>query len=103
MKFIGAVVLVLAFASSVAAAKVGGGEITFSVKDAGPVTFSHDIHVGKLGSNCTECHAELYVTKEKHVKVTMEEMKEGLSCGACHNGEKAFNVEEDCERCHTQQ
>ncbi len=32
----------------------------------------------------------------------MAEMEKGLSCGACHNGKKAFSVaaEKDCSKCH---
>lgn len=92
------VALIMLFAS--AAAKVGGGDILFDVEDAGPVIFSHDAHVTKLGPQCTHCHDSLYLTKEKHVKVAMDEMLEGRSCGACHDGKSAFSVEENCEKCH---
>jgi c(7)-type cytochrome triheme protein len=30
---------------------------------------------------------------------TMDDMEIGQSCGACHNGEKAFGVE-NCDPCH---
>jgi c(7)-type cytochrome triheme protein len=30
----------------------------------------------------------------------MEEMGEGKSCGACHDGSAAFSVEDNCESCH---
>jgi c(7)-type cytochrome triheme protein len=81
--------------------KVGGGDVTFGVKAAGNVTFSHESHVAGAGLKCTDCHAALYVTKEKHKKATMAQMQKGQSCGACHNGKKAFSVKADCGRCHT--
>ncbi|HUL00242.1 MAG TPA: c(7)-type cytochrome triheme domain-containing protein [Nitrospirota bacterium] len=35
-------------------------------------------------------------------KVTMQEMDKGQSCGACHNGQKAFDVKDknNCKKCH---
>jgi c(7)-type cytochrome triheme protein len=30
----------------------------------------------------------------------MEAMESGKSCGACHDGDTAFGVAEDCESCH---
>jgi len=32
--------------------------------------------------------------------VTMEQMEQGASCGACHDGGTAFTVKENCETCH---
>jgi len=29
-------------------------------------------------------------------------MEEGKSCGACHNGTKAFTVADNCDSCHAQ-
>ena len=81
-------------------ATVGGGDITFDVKSAGNVVFSHDNHVGGVGLKCTDCHDSIYVTKEKHKTASMAQMREGESCGACHNGKKAFDVKADCNKCH---
>lgn len=81
-------------------AVVGGGDIVFEEKSAGNVIFSHDSHVGGLGLKCTDCHDSLYVTKEKHKRVTMAQMQKGKSCGACHNGKKAFDVKANCSNCH---
>jgi c(7)-type cytochrome triheme protein len=30
----------------------------------------------------------------------MEQMSEGKSCGACHEGNTAFTVEDNCSTCH---
>jgi c(7)-type cytochrome triheme protein len=91
--------LVLLF-TSVAFSKVGGGDISFEVKGAEKITFSHDSHVGSVGLKCTDCHDSLYVTKEKHKKTTMAQMRQGKSCGSCHNGKKAFDVKDKCGSCH---
>lgn len=87
-------------AAAPAAARVGGGDVPFEVKGAGNVVFSHDRHVGAAGLNCTGCHASLYVTKGKHGTTTMAQMGQGKSCGACHNGKKAFDVKGNCATCH---
>lgn len=87
-------------AASTAFAVVGGGDITFEVTKGGNVTFSHDNHVAGAGLNCTDCHDSLYVTKEKHKAASMSQMQNGKSCGACHNGEKAFDVKANCDNCH---
>jgi c(7)-type cytochrome triheme protein len=81
---------------------IGGGDVLFAVQGAGNVTFSHDAHVAGIGLNCTDCHDQLYVTQEKHIPVTMAQMQEGHSCGACHNGKTAFDVRGNCGNCHAQ-
>lgn len=93
-------ILVFLFFASFVSAKVGGGNVTFEVKSAGNVAFSHDNHVEGVGLICTECHDSLYITKEKHKVVAMTQMQKGKSCGACHNGKKAFDVKENCSNCH---
>ena len=94
-----ATVILLLLASS-GFAKVGGGDVVFPGKQAGKAVFSHDFHVGEAGLSCTECHDRLYVTHKKDKRVTMAEMNKGKSCGACHNGKKAFSVKGECNRCH---
>lgn len=94
--FIGAILLT----ASVGWAAVGGGKITFKVSGAAPVVYSHDYHVGVKMLKCSECHNALFTTRAHHFKVTMAEMQKGRSCGACHNGQRAFDVKENCNRCH---
>jgi c(7)-type cytochrome triheme protein len=81
--------------------KVGGGGVLFRVKDAGDVFFSHDSHVKMAGLKCTDCHDALYITTGKSVPATMKDMEKGKSCGACHDGKKAFGVKANCEKCHS--
>jgi c(7)-type cytochrome triheme protein len=100
MKIIAIVGIFLALLlSSVAFAKVGGGDIVFEVKK-GKVTFSHDSHVKSAGFACQECHDKPYLSVSQHRKVSMKEMEKGKSCGTCHNGKKAFSVKENCQNCH---
>lgn len=90
-------------AAPAAFAKVGGGDITFTMKGAGPVLFTHDNHAARLGLKCSECHYRIYSTVAKHSSVTMAEMQqEKRSCGACHDGVRTFDVKANCNRCHRQ-
>ena len=71
-------------------------DITFKVRETGPVTFTHTAHAGR--QSCRECHPKIYrYTRAGHVG--MAAMEQGKSCGACHNGAAAFAVS-DCARCH---
>ena len=92
--------LLFLFGVTFALAVVGGGDITLKAKGAGDVLFSHALHVDKTGLGCKECHTRLYLDTKKHRKVTMKEMARGKSCGACHDGKRAFSVNGDCARCH---
>ena len=73
-------------------------ELNFSVKDAGNVTFSHNTHTGLY--KCDDCHTKLFKTARSKTKVTMTEMENGKSCGACHDGKTGFTVKENCATCH---
>jgi len=92
------VIGLLLFATPLMAA-VGGGDITLKNK-GGDVLFSHDAHVAGMGLACTDCHDKPYLSKGQHKAVTMKQMRSGKSCGACHNGKKAFSVKGDCAKCH---
>jgi c(7)-type cytochrome triheme protein len=73
-------------------------DITYKVKGFGEATFSHSVHIAKTGGACRSCHGKIITGKGK--SVTMDEMEKGKTCGACHNGKKAFTVTANCERCH---
>ena len=74
------------------------GDIHYKEEDAGNVIFPHSVHIEMYG--CTECHPDLFLPKRGANKATMEDMENGSSCGACHDGSTAFSVAEDCESCH---
>lgn len=80
-------------------AAVGGGDVTLKNK-GGDVLFSHEAHVEGMQLACTQCHEKLYLSAKQHKKVTMKQMQQGKSCGACHNGKKAFSVKGACAKCH---
>lgn len=100
MKLVAVGIPAMLLAASMGLARVGGGDIAFEVKKAGDVVFSHDSHIGVVGPKCTECHDAIFITKEKDRRVTMVQMQKGESCGACHNGKKAFDVKVNCSNCH---
>lgn len=71
-------------------------DMVYKVKETGPVAFSHVKHL--KGMQCNSCHSQLYKTG-RNATVSMANMEKGKSCGACHNGKKAFAVAE-CVKCH---
>jgi c(7)-type cytochrome triheme protein len=73
-------------------------EIDFKIKDAGNVKFSHTAHTGMYP--CGECHDKLYLPSLNNKRISMADMEQGKSCGACHNAGTAFTVKENCDRCH---
>jgi c(7)-type cytochrome triheme protein len=72
-------------------------EITFAVKATGATLFSHQKHLA-AEPNCNACHPALFVAGYNK-PTTMAEMKQGKSCGACHNGKAAFSID-SCAKCH---
>lgn len=94
------VVIAVSLPASAAIGKIGGGVITYSVSGAGAVSYSHNDHVIKAKLKCSECHYQIFNTKETHKKVTMGDMRKGASCGACHDGRRAFDVKANCGKCH---
>jgi c(7)-type cytochrome triheme protein len=68
--------------------------------DMKSVTFSHWSHRTKY--TCRVCHFELYFEMAVNTtEITEEDNKNGLYCGACHNGVDAFgHTEKNCDKCH---
>ncbi len=74
-------------------------KVVYKPKGASEAVFSHEFHIAKTGGNCKSCHNGKVITgKEK--KVTMAAMEKGKTCGACHDGKKAFTVAGNCGNCH---
>ena len=67
----------------------------------GKVSFEHAKHLAK-GAKCADCHPKLFAMKKGGTKLAMDSMGEGKTCGACHDGKKAFGVMdgEKCLTCH---
>ena len=77
-------------------AKGPQGAITLGQGDSA-VKFAHAVHTAKF--KCGECHTKLFAFKKGGDKITMAQIYDGKSCGACHNGKKAFSSNA-CEKCH---
>ena len=80
------------------------GDIRFvrqaaGMDDVAPATFPHWIH--RMGYTCYACHDSLFKMKAGDALVTMDQIQNGQSCGACHDGKTAFvsNLT-TCNRCH---
>lgn len=73
------------------------GDIAYRVAQTGPTRFSHTSHL--VTASCTACHPRIYSPDRKNRNVDMAAMARGASCGACHNGKKAFPLK-DCTTCH---
>ncbi len=64
-----------------------------------PVVFPHWFH--RIRFRCKVCHADLgFKFKAGGNKITMAKIIDGQYCGACHNGEIAWSVE-NCDMCHS--
>ena len=64
-----------------------------------PAVFPHWFH--RIRFRCKVCHADLgFKFKAGGNKITMAKIIEGKFCGACHNGEVAWSVE-NCAMCHS--
>jgi len=73
---------------------------TSAMNNIEPVQFSHWSH--RMKYTCRVCHFELdFSFQANGTEITEEDNRNGLFCGACHNGKKIFgHTEENCKRCH---
>jgi c(7)-type cytochrome triheme protein len=81
---------------------VGGGDLTFSAKNAKPVFFSHAKHVDGKQYKCTACHYHVFQMAKDSYKMDMSKITKGQFCGTCHNGDRSFavNDKKSCDKCH---
>ena len=64
-----------------------------------PVIFPHWFH--RIRFQCRVCHTELgFQMRAGANDLTMDEISSGKFCGACHNGEVAWAVD-NCGLCHS--
>jgi c(7)-type cytochrome triheme protein len=79
-----------------------GGTITFTTPVKG-VIFEHGIHT-EAGLDCESCHDDIFVMEAGAAAIngdfTMASFAEGNYCGACHDGDTAFNANSQCDACH---
>ena len=96
-------ITLLLFFPAILSARWIQDKITYQVEATGQVEFSHYSHLEALGKNCPTCHNTIFnIVAEKNPAFTMADMEKGKSCGACHNGTKAFAVKDkaNCSTCH---
>ncbi|GAB3660419.1 c(7)-type cytochrome triheme domain-containing protein [Ramlibacter alkalitolerans] len=64
-----------------------------------PVVFPHWFH--RVRFRCKVCHADLgFKFKAGGNEINMVKVIDGQFCGACHNGEVAWSIE-NCNLCHS--
>jgi c(7)-type cytochrome triheme protein len=89
---------------SVAAAPIRLPDVVYDTSsDApGPVRFDHTTHSGRVQNKCVSCHPQTFRIVRPTRRTSHAEMDAGRSCGACHDGKRAFGVQdaERCETCH---
>jgi len=67
--------------------------------DMRPVVFPHWFH--RIRYRCKVCHADLgFKFKAGGNEINMVKVIDGQFCGACHNGDVAWSVE-NCNMCHS--
>lgn len=71
------------------------------------VTFSHKVHTMDAGLTCDSCHDDIFKMEagasEANEDFTMQGLRDGKYCGACHDGNTAFASDnyDKCASCHT--
>ena len=86
-----------------AAAEYGDVVINELSDDAGmrPVVFPHWFH--RIRFRCKVCHGDLgFAFEAGGNEIDMVKIIDGQYCGACHNGDVAWSIE-NCELCHSGQ
>jgi c(7)-type cytochrome triheme protein len=81
---------------------LGTSTLAFSPDSIGPVRFDHAVHLGDAAT-CSACHPRLAPMGTGSPSPSKDEMLGGAGCGACHDGTRAFGVDEECERCHVEE
>lgn len=76
-------------------------DVTIKIPHFGKVVFNHNKHFKQAGikNNCKACHNAIFNLRVKK-RHTMAAMIKGKSCGACHDGKRAFATLE-CIKCHS--
>ena len=79
-------------------------DVSFSGSDSpGEVVFSHASHAG-AGLSCSRCHPDPFALRLAGTAVVPPPAGGHRTCGRCHDGGDAFDLEEaPCESCHRQE
>lgn len=100
---LGLLVLVAAITIDIDDARAEYGDVVINnYSDAAgmrPAIFPHWFH--RVRFRCKVCHADLgFKFKAGGNEINMVKIIDGQFCGACHNGEIAWSVE-NCNLCHS--
>lgn len=64
-----------------------------------PVIYPHWFH--RIRFQCSVCHVDLgFKTGSGTTGITMEKLIDGQYCGACHDGNIAWSID-NCDLCHS--
>ena len=79
------------------------GDVVINMRAEGegmsPVVYPHWFH--RIRFQCSVCHVDIgFKTRAGASDITMDKISQGQYCGACHNGEIAWSVE-NCDFCHS--
>lgn len=92
--------IVFTLSFSIAVFAVGPGkELVFQDGAMGKITFSGTVHAN-AGLKCMDCHPKIFEMKKGTAKITMADHSNGKYCNTCHNGQKAFDIKGNCNKCH---
>jgi len=98
---IGILLVAINMLPSSAEAEYGDVVLNEYSEDAGmrPVVFPHWFH--RIRFRCKVCHGDLgFAFKAGGNNIDMLKIIDGQYCGACHNGDVAWSIE-NCELCHS--
>jgi c(7)-type cytochrome triheme protein len=94
-------VATLALSATDAAAEYGDVVLNNYSDEAAvsPVVFPHWFH--RIRYTCKTCHTDLNIKLSAGSnKIKMSDIMDGQYCGACHDGQVAWGIE-NCELCHS--
>jgi c(7)-type cytochrome triheme protein len=100
---VAALLLAAGLAGAVLPAQAEYGDVVINnYSDAAgmrPVVFPHWFH--RIRYRCKVCHADLgFKFKAGGNEINMVKVIDGQFCGACHNGDVAWSIE-NCNMCHS--
>jgi c(7)-type cytochrome triheme protein len=79
-------------------------QIPRSSDSPGQVVFNHTTHLDAANPDCTGCHPKVFKilksSRATRTPILHATMEKGQQCGMCHDGKKAFALDEDCTFCH---
>lgn len=101
MKRFFSIIVAVCFLFSLAAFAMASGpakKVEYDGGGSGKVVLDGKSHAA-AGLKCAACHSKPKLFGMKKSALKMAEMKDGKSCGACHDGKQSFAVSE-CAKCH---